>query len=421
MFYRRHLKSRLEKTLLDSPVVLLNGARQVGKSTLAQRVYDPQLNAQYINLDAISSLSAARSAPEGFIDSLGDRVIIDEVQRAPELFLAIKRAVDANRVAGRFLLTGSTNALMVPKLVDPLVGRVSTLTLWPLSQGEIRNAREMFVDFLFDEKPPPRLRGISQSELIESAVKGGYPEVLRRTNQTSRAQWFEDYTTTILQKDVRELSQIEGLIALPNLLQLLAARTGSLLNTSELTRTSGIANTTLKRYLALLQAVFLVHYLPAWSVSISKRVVKSPKLYIADTGLAAHLQGIDESSIAENRNLLGPLLENFVVMELLKQSAWSESRPDLYHFRTQTGHETDIVLRTRAGKIAAVEIKAASAVKADFFAGMKLLRKEAGKKFQRGIVLYTGNETVAFEPDLVALPVSALWEIGEPSDRERAN
>lgn len=339
--------------------------------------------------------------------------MLDEVQRVPELFLAIKAALDRDRRPGRFLLTGSADVLLLPRLSESLVGRMEILTLWPFSQGELEGVREGFVDAVFSDRLPslPQ-RGMGTSELIERVVVGGYPEAVVRSTQARRQAWFSSYVTAILHRDVRDLANIEHLGALPRLLSLLSARITSLLNYSELSRSLGLAQSTLKRYLALLEITFLVQLLPAWSPNLGKRLVKSPKLLLIDTGLAAHLLGLDPKALGSRPELLGPLVENFVAMELKKQIAWSKAQPSMFHLRTGAGQEVDIVLEDASGRVVGIEVKAAATVRPQDFGGLRYLAGLLGDRFLRGIVLYTGDQHVPFGEDLHAVPISSLWELG---------
>jgi hypothetical protein len=256
--FRRNLTAPLLKALADSPVVLLHGARQTGKTTLVKTLARKQHRARYLTLDDAGVLSAARSDPAGFIGGLEGPVILDEVQRAPGLFVAIKAAVDRDRRPGRFLLTGSAHVMLLPQLSDSLAGRMELLTLWPLSQGEIEGVVEGFIDAAFGVLP---VLAEQKADPIARALRGGYPEVLRRTDEEGRRNWFGSYVTTILQRDVRDLAHIEGLTEMPRLLSLLAARAAGIQNFSELAQSSRIAPTTLKRYLALLETTFLIQEL----------------------------------------------------------------------------------------------------------------------------------------------------------------
>lgn len=409
--YKRNLTPNILTALADTPVVLLNGARQTGKSTLVQNLEYTQHSAQYFNLDDAGILSAARADPIGFIRGLPKYVILDEIQHAPELFRAIKLEVDRKRTPGRFLLTGSTNILLLPQLAESLAGRMEILTLCPLSQGEINKVHETFIDTMFNKPmlytPATKL---ADTELINRIVQGGFPEILTRKEEARQKAWFASYITTILQRDVRDIANIEGLTELPRLLSLLAARATGLLNFSELSRSTTIPQTTLKRYTTLLEITFLMQSLLAWSNNHSKRLVKSPKIILNDTGLLAYLLGLNAKQVMTNRHLLGALLENFVVLELHKQSTWSKTQPKLYHFRTQTGQEVDIVLENTAGEIIGIEVKASATMSAQDFKGLHALEEIAGKKFRCGIVLYTGQTAIPFSKNLFALPINTLWE-----------
>lgn len=410
--YPRHLAPTLREALSDRPVVLLNGARQVGKSTLVQSLAKGH-SAEYFTLDDATVLAAATRDPAGFVAGLAGLagpVILDEVQRAPELFLALKAAVDRDRRPGRFLLTGSANVLVLPRISESLAGRMEILTLWPLSQGEIEGAPDSLVDALFAKTfTPPRLQSLDRAGLFERLVRGGFPELVDKPSEARRRAWFGSYTTSILQRDVRDLTNIEDLAALPRLLSLLAARATGLLNYSELSRSSGIPASTLKRYFALLEATFLVLTLPAWSTNLSKRLVKSPKLLLNDTGLLASSLGLSTERLEEDPRLAGPILENFVTLEIRKQVTWSRTQPSLFHYRTQTGQEIDLLLEDPSGRIAGVEVKAGSTVQEKDVRTLQDLAETLGSRFVRGVVLYTGERIVPFSEKIFAMPVQGLW------------
>ena len=408
--YRRNIAPLPREALQDTPVVLLNGARQTGKSTLVGSGELGDYNARYLTLDEAGVLAAAEADPAGFLSGLEGPVILDEVQRSPGLFPAIKMEVDRDRRPGRFLLTGSANVLLLPRLSESLAGRMEIMTLWPLSQGEIEGVKEGFVDAVFGGDPLPIGDDPGGTpNLYERLLRGGYPEVLSRSSESRRRAWFDSYITTILQWDVRDLSNIEGLTQLPRLLSLLAARSASLVNYAELSRSASMPQSTLKRYVSLLEATFLVGTLPAWSSNLGKRLVRSPKLLLCDTGLISAMQGLNAERLASDPVLIGPLLENFVAMELRKQSAWSNTQPQLFHFRTQTGQEVDLVMENAAGRVVGVEVKSSATVGSRDFRGLRALAEASGDRFRRGIVLYTGKTAVPFGDNLHALPVSSLW------------
>ncbi len=407
--YERNITHNLLDALGDRPVVILHGARQTGKSWLTQQIADDPHPAAYLTLDDPAVLTAATTDPAGFIQNLQGNTVIDEVQRAPQLFVAIKASVDRNRTAGRFLLTGSANIWLVPRLSESLAGRMEILTLWPLSQGEIEGNRESFVDVAFADGPPPLRRvSVDRDDVIRRILAGGYPEALG-LSPVRRGRWFASYITAILQRDVRELAQrIEGLTEVPRLLTALAGRTATLLKVAELSRASGMPEWTVSRYLTLLEATFLIVRVPAWTANLRKRLLKTLKVVIVDTGLAAYLQGVDARRLKTEPALVGPLLETFVITELLKQQTWSATQPEVAHFRTAHGEEVDVVLDAR-GRLVGVEVKAAASVSPEDFRGLRAMAAATGRRFHRGILFYLGDAAVAVGPQLYAMPLPALW------------
>ena len=406
----RHATGALLDALRDTPVVYLQGARQTGKSTLVRAVAEREYPAPYLTLDTAAVLAAASNDPEGFIAGLERPVVIDEAQRAPALALAIKAAVDADRRAGQFLLTGSASVLSLPALAESLAGRMELHTLWPFSQGELAGVRETFVDRLFAERlvAPDTAPGSTKS-LIDRLCAGGYPEVQTRRSLVRRQAWFDSYIDAILQRDVRDLANIERLSEIPRLLGLLASRAATLVNLADLARTLGIPQTTLKRYMTLMEMTFLVRLLPAWFSNLGKRLAKAPKLLLTDTGLLTHLIEADASRLLRDRTLLGHVLENFVAMELIKQLGWSARRCRLFHFRTESGAEVDLVLEDRAGRLVGVEVKSAASVRRQDFRGLETLARLSGDRFVRGVILCTGTGVVPFGRNLHAVPVSQIW------------
>ncbi len=410
--YRRHATSRILEALGDTPVVFLSGARQVGKSTLARHIAQTDHPARYLTLDDASVLSAARSDPQGFIDGLDGNVVLDEVQRAPGVTVAIKRSVDLDRRPGRFLLTGSADVFQLPRVAEYLVGRMEAIRLWPLSRGELIGVREVFVDAAFGEAPPPAsLPSTSRPDLLEMLCRGGYPEAQART-AARRSQFFESYLQAMLLREIRELSAIEGFSQLPQLLGLVAARTGSHVNVADISRVSGMPQATVRRYLALLRTLLLVETVPAWSGNQGQRLVKSPKLYMTDTGMMAHVLGQDETRLAQEPTAVGPILETFVVTEIAKQLGWSRTRVRMHHARTHGGQEVDIVLEDERGRCVAIEVKATTSLSDRHLRGMRAFAELAGERLHRGIVLYTGHEVVPFGRKLYAMPVAAMWVWG---------
>lgn len=389
---------------------MLLGARQVGKSTLVQELLEPRgASRTYLTLDDRNVLAAAQRDPMGFVSGITGPVTIDEVQRAPEIFSTLKACVDRNRLPGQFILTGSANVLLLPGVADYLVGRMETFVLWPLSQGEIGGTDEKFVDAAFRRQFEQGKSYKRRTDIVQQVTRGGYPEVVRRETVSRRDQWFHSYVDTMLSRDVRDLANIEKLNELPQLLSLLAARVGSLSNFSELSRTSALPQSTLKRYVALFQHLFLIKQIPAWAGNFSKRVAKAPKLYFSDTALCCYLLGLDGDGLAANSRALGAIFENFIVMELCKQISWSETQPSMFHFRAHDQTEVDIVLENRASKIVGIEVKLADELSPKMWQGLARLRDETADKFVTGVVLYSGNTELRVDKNIWAVPIARLW------------
>lgn len=409
----RNLTPKILQALADTPVVFLAGARQTGKSTLARGLAEGPYPARYLTFDDTGLLAAARRDPAGFIAGLDGPVVLDEVQRAPDLLPAIKAAVDRDRRPGRFLLTGSADALALPRVAGYLTGRMEVLTLWPFTQGELAGVHEGFVDALFAaENSALDAPSRSRAELVTAILTGGYPEVQTRPREERRAAWFDAYVANLLQREVRDLADIEGLAMLPRLLGLIAARTSGILNYSDLARDAALPQSTFKRYFALLEALLLVRRCPAWTASATDRLVKAPKIFLTDTGLCAFLTGASSRRLVDDATPLGPLLETLVYNELLRQATWSRLRPRLYHYRRHGGREVDVVLEDREGRCVALKVKATATPSAGDVAGLAAFAEEAGSRFVRGVLLYLGREVIPFGARLHAAPVAALWQAG---------
>ncbi|MFA6263133.1 MAG: ATP-binding protein [Candidatus Babeliales bacterium] len=408
---KRHIESKLHEALDFMPIILLRGARQTGKTTLAKIISAGDKKYTYLSLDHLPSLMAAKDDPIGFISRLEKPVILDEIQRAPELFLPIKVDVDEHRTPGRYLLTGSADPLLIPKLGDSLAGRMRLLTLWPLSQGEIVGTPETFLQRVFDRTPLSTGWSLacSKDDILNRAIKGGYPTPLYLETEKQRMAWFNDYVALVLQKDILDLSKIENVTQIPNLLMMLASRSCGLLNTEELARTIKLSSVTLHRYIDLLKTLFLVHLAPAWSGNLSKRLVKSPKVYLTDTALQLFLLNIDTERLRSDQYLVGSVIENFVVLELLKQISWSDLNIQMFHYRDYSHAEIDIILEGPGGDVVAIEIKSSETVSSNDLKGLKMLRDSLDEKFVHGILLYSGTTSVPFGDKLTALPISSLW------------
>lgn len=406
---KRFITDSVVRALRDTPVVLINGARQSGKSTLAQFLSSFGFQGTYLTLDDPTVMASIQTDPYAFLSSREGPLILDEVQRAPEIFPAIKLLIDRNRKPGQYLLTGSANILSIPKISESLAGRMEIIPLFPFSQSEIEQSGGSFIDHLFQTKKL-KLTKIGWPDLKSRILKGGYPEAVQRRDPERRDAWFASYLTSVLQRDIRDIAHIEGLSVLPRLLALLAARTGSLHNHAEAANSLSIPQSTLKRYLLLLETTFLAYALPAWSSNLGKRLIKSPKIYVTDTGLAAHLMGADPNRWLD-MNVQGKLAETFVLTELIKLCAWSNTKPTVFHYRSASSQEIDFILESRNGSLICIEVKSGQKVSLDAFKTIKMFREEVGERFIRGVVLYDGEESVTFEKNLFALPFSSLWKL----------
>lgn len=403
----RFVRPRLIEALGDTPVVLVHGPRQCGKTTLAQTLR----GYAYITFDDEVQLAAAKADPVGFVADLPNKVVLDEVQRVPELFASLKAALDRDRRPGRFVLTGSANVLLAPKLSDSLAGRMELLRLYPLAQCEIMGVSPRFLDVLFSRDFKSRQFGRLGAELADRIVAGGYPAALARSSGRRRRDWYHAYIETLVQRDVRELARISALDALPRLLQLAAGQTARLLNISELAAPFQLSRPTIRDYVTLLERIFLIEMLPSWHSNRLSRLVKTPKLHLGDTGLVSSLLGMDAAALKKDRALLGQLLETFVFQELRRQASWHEDAISFHHFRDKDGYEVDIVLEIAGRDIAGVEVKAAATVTDSDFRGLRKLKDASGSRFTAGVVLYDGENSVRFGENLFAVPIKALWSL----------
>ena len=410
--YKRNITNSIIDALTDTPVILVNGARQTGKSTLCKDlIKSGEFHAQIVTMDDPVTLLAAKKDPLGFLEDLDKHVIIDEVQRAPELLLPIKKLIDEDRKGRRIIITGSADIMMLPKVGDSLAGRIEIHNLWPLSQDEITGTESNFLNTLINPDGKFKPTNVSWKDIASKMRVGGYPESLERSSPQRRNKWFSDYMTAILQKDIRDLANIEGLTELPNILKLIATRVGSTINMSDISRLSGIKNTTLKRYVTLLEHTFLIIKIPAWTKNTEGQFVKSPKIYLNDTGLLNHLVGFEDDAFLEQRVNAGACLENFVVMEIIKQLGWSNSQLKPYHFSMHRGSEVDLVLEDQRGGLYGIEVKSSATLQNKDFSGLKRLAQFAGDKLKRGIVLYSGEQYLGgFGENLQAVPLASIWD-----------
>ena len=405
--YPRYIKPLLLEALKDSPVVLIHGPRQCGKTTLARTIGTPK-KYEYISFDDDVVTKAAKEDPIGFVKGLSKRVILDEVQKVPNIFSTLKKEVDSNRIPGRFILTGSANILRMPKLSDSLAGRMQILRLHPLSQGELERHKSRFLDTLFKGKFKTKKMELSLNKLINRIVTGGYPEVFRRSSGRRRINWYQNYIDTLIQRDILDISKIRSVDILPRLLALSATQTAQLVNFANLASAFQVSRPTVFDYIALFEQMFFLEKLPPWYSSRFRRLIKTPKLHLCDTGLACTLLGVNTVSLKKNRPLLGQLLETFVFQELRRQASYHKQNHAFFHYRNKKGTEVDIVIE-RNHLIAGVEVKSSATVNLADFKGLRMLKKTVGKHFACGVILYNGETSVSFGNGFFAVPLNVLW------------
>ena len=410
--YARYAEGPLAEALADSPAVLIHGPRQSGKSTLARLVGDPRAYG-YISFDDDVARSAAESDPSGFVAGLGERTVLDEVQRVPSIFTALKQAIDAKRTPGRFLLTGSSQVLLVPALSDSLAGRMEILRLHPLSQGELYGGAPNFLNDLFRGEFQTANTQRMGDDLAERITDGGYPAALARSTPRRRANWYRNFIDAQLQRDVRDMARISALGALPRLLTAAASQTARLYNLSNMASPFQLSRPTIGDYVALLERLFLIERLPPWHTNRLSRMIKTPKLHIGDTGIGCALLGAGPGDLTRNRDLLGQFLESFVFQELQRQSVCQQTPLEFFHYRDKDQVEVDIVIERGAGEVAGVEVKAAATVSKSDFRGLRKLKKAAGDRFAAGVVVYDGEIGAGFGDGMFAVPISLLLQ-GRP-------
>lgn len=414
--FPRYAESQVLAALADTPVVVIVGARQCGKSTLAERIAADR-QAGMVTLDDAALREAANADPTGFIEERDPPLLIDEFQKAPALLDAIKSRVDRARrggrsAAGMFLLTGSANVWSTLRISESLTGRAERIQLWSLSQGELLRHQESFLFHLLSGSVP-RIDGqpIGRKPVAEAVVRGGYPEMVSRRPGSRRAQWLRSYLEMILERDARDVTdRARQLDDLPRLLRVAATRIAGLLDLTSMGRAIEMKRDSVRRYLRLLELLFLVREVPAWSQSLSQQVIKRPKLWIPDSGLACLLARCgEETFLTDKTGLAGSLFENFVASEVLKQASRLDQRVELFHFRTPGGREVDIVGEAEDGSVVGIEVKLGATPHRADFSGLAHLRDAIGTRFKAGVVINTGAETLSFGDRLWAVPVAGLW------------
>lgn len=406
----RYLQQQVLDALSDTPVVCILGPRQVGKTTLAKQL---QPERTYISFDDTSLLDAARFDPVGFVAGLPDQVILDEVQRVPELLSAIKLSVDNDRRPGRFILTGSANLLLLPGVQESLAGRMEVIYLNPLSEQEKHHSSYSLLEAMISGQLKPVITGIQPpvSGVAEAVVRGGYPEPNTRTEQRAQ-QWYRQYLNAIIQRDVQDIAKIRDSDELLRLLKLIALRTGNLINISNLMQDIGLQRDTISRYISILERLFLIRTLPAWHHNASKRLIKAPKIHIIDSGLACALTGLKTADWYQPTNSFGGVLESFVVQQLMCQSGWVDNELRFSHYRDKDQVEVDLVIE-QGDRLWGVEIKKAASVQAKDARGLARLAEQAGDSWRGGMLLYTGTNTLPLAdiPNAFAVPMDRLWQM----------
>lgn len=410
LFVQRLVYPRVREALSDTRIVVIQGARQVGKSTLSSQVLTEYPGVS-VTLDDPASLDFAHTDPTGFVEQAPDQLlVIDELQRAPELVIALKAAVDRDQRPGRFLVTGSANLLELSSTHESLAGRAEHIELFPFSQREIDSMPNSFIDLAFGPQSLAYHEStLARDDYIERACAGGYPEALRRTSARRRQDWYEAYVAQIVRRDAVDISGLQRIADLPRLLRLIAARMGTTMVWTSLATDAGMPRRTLDPYIALLETLYLTHTLPAWGVNLTSREVKQPKVFPVDSGLAATLLGASPEALGPGATLAGALLECFVVGELRRQLGWASQRATLHHYRDNRGVEVDAVLETPDGRVVGIEVKASATVRAKDAVGLSILRDRLGDRFVAGYVLHTGRSSVAIGERITALPMDALW------------
>jgi len=409
-YHPRLLVSRIKVAMKDTPVICLLGPRQCGKSTLVRTAFPKHT---YLNLDQEEILLTALRDPAGFVKNLPERVILDEVQRAPRLMRAIKISVDNDRRPGRFILTGSANLLLLPQLSDSLAGRMEVLQLHPFTEAEKERHAGKFLKNFLTKKIKPHIEGSPTKEptpsLQERLVAGGYPEPLRRSPARAR-QWYQNYLRSIIERDIQDVAKIRDAHQLIKLLKLLSFSTGELINTTNLSNDLKIDRKTTEHYLSILEKIFLIRFLHPWHPNDGKRLIKNPKLHFLDTGLAAALAGLKASDWIPKRERFGHLLESFVVQQLIAQAGWTNSELQVWHYRDHDKVEVDLVI-TRGEETWGIEVKAAASITDRDGQGLRRLAHRCGKNFRGGIVFYDGNSTFRLaDKRCMAVPLKKLWE-----------
>lgn len=405
--FPRFLESSIREALTDTRVVAIAGPRQSGKSTLARAIAGKA--ATYLSLDEAVNLRAAKDDPTGFVRRTRGLTVIDEIQRVPELMLAIKLAVDEDPTTGRFLITGSADFRTLAAVQDSLAGRIEVFELLPIARDEIGGRRSRFISDVFAGKIPEG-DGLEPQELQRIVAMGGFPEAIARASRARRRDWFEAYADALIEQDIADIIQLDRRRDMPRLVELLARHCSEMVNLTQLGAQLGMDRKTVDRHVEVLEQMFLVRRVRPWFRNELKRLAKAPKLHFIDSGLAAAMRRLDPEGLGSDRVSLGPIVETFVFAELSKQASWSEERVSIYHYRDHDGGEIDFILENWDRKIVAIEVKSGSTVRPEAFAPMRKLFSVLKEQFALGVILYDGRHRLSYGDGLWALPISSLWQ-----------
>ena len=405
--YPRVISSQIEEAQNDTPVIFLSGPRQAGKTTLVREIASKQ-NIKYLTLDDELTLLSAKQDPTAFIRDI-DRVVIDEIQRAPELLLSIKKSVDEDRRPGRFLLTGSANIMSLPMASDSLAGRMENLSIFPLSQSEIREKSGNWVDQIFSGSVLEQKNPIIGSDLVECVLCGGYPEAISRKSVKRRTTWFRNYTAALVNRDVRDIANIEKLDQLPRFLRALAQSAGQMCNYKQLGAEVGLDGKTAAKYIGIFEKMYLLKRIDVWAKNHLNRIVKTAKLQFLDSGLLSSLMDLSANEVKHDRSRFGNVLETFVYSEILKHISTADGNYQIMYYRDKNNYEVDFVLENSTGDLVGVEVKAAATIKEHDLKGLRKFAMLSGDKFKKGVIFYDDKEKMPLGNNIWSAPISSLW------------
>ena len=411
----RHTIGLAREALDTFPAIVIQGARQVGKSTFAQMVVQDRPYI-HISLDDQEARTAAKNDPRAIAELMPEgTVIIDEIQRDLDLTLALKSSIDSNRRPGRFILTGSSDLLRLTRNPDSLAGRAVTIDLHGLSQGEIAGKTEDFATWIRSTPDPTQVHTTwTKDDYVTALSVGGYPE-LQQLNTRMRNLWLDSYLDRVLSRDIGDVSRGLSTDSLASIMRLLAANQSGELIQTRLASSLGMPKSAISAYLNALRTMYLTTDLPPWRANLTSREVNRHKVSVADSAVAMRLARLDPAVFTGAKGLtqstvLGGFLEGFVVSELLKQSRWSSEPYHLYHFRDSDGIEVDIVMEFDNGEVILLEVKSSSTYGSDKTTGIRALAKHLGPRFKGGIVLGTSESGSTLGNRILGLPIACLWQ-----------